>query len=106
MMIRALYKAKTVDAATKNGVTVANDMGKVVLVLDIDTELSKATIAYPVAEDEAKFMTVSLSTLKIIDKDIVNLYFAATPTLKSMAAKPTVVMPAAEKAGQAKIKLA
>ena len=81
MMIKAVYNAKPLNADTNNVATEV--LGKVVYILDIDTAAGKATIAYPVNEDESTFKIVGLGALSIIDENITPLYFAPVPMLKS-----------------------
>ena len=88
MMIKAIYYAKTYD---NNGKVVkADERGKVVYILDIDTANRSATVAFPVNEDECTFKIVGLGALTIIDETITPLYFSPVPMLKSKKPAPNV----------------
>ena len=88
MMIKAVYNAKPIAADEK---ITADKLGKVVYVLDVDTVEQKATIAYPINEDESAFKIVGLGALRIIDENITGaLYFSAAPLLKSNRPAPAV----------------
>lgn len=84
MMIKAVYGAKQMSAEDKN--PTAENLGKVVYILDIDTASKYATIAYPVNEDECQFKIVGLGALRIIDENLTKLYFSVPPFLKSLKA--------------------
>ena len=86
MMIRAVYGAKKMSGESKN--PTAENLGKVVYILDIDTASKSATIAYPVNDDESAFKIVGLGSLRIIDENVTSVYFAGSVLLKSCRPDP------------------